>query len=223
MQTIYGAGLASNIQITAQKRLIRPAYAQTQGYPYAAYLDPFLRTAVAGTSAPAGTFLAPLSSDSPAGSTTNNRAAANPVAYTANTFTYMGSVVPGTVMIKTSGENVAPHPGGGTWTASGAAGTFAPFGLLGQWLGGTFDNVGLNNQVGVWLGPDSVYELLAPGFNAGGMSAALNAAGTPVPLYAGTNGLLSVAGQNGAANTNPVVAYLLDMPSASRILIKMAI
>lgn len=222
MQVIYGPGLASNIQLTAQKRLLRPVYAQTQGFPYAANIDPFLRTT-------AGTFLAPLASEA-AGSQGNSRAAALPanLTYPASaTFTYQGSVVPGTVMIKTTSEYVAPSPG----TTGSVVAT--PFGLLGQWLGGTFDNLGQNNAVGVWMGPDSVYEILYPGFNSGGLVASLQTNATPLPLVCGANGLLTVPGQtiNSVATAGTiaspiagsVVAYLMDYVSNDRILVKLAI
>lgn len=215
MQVIYGPGLASNIQLTAQKRLIRPVYAQTQGFPYAASIDPFLRTT-------AGTFLAPQASEA-GGSQGNSRAAALPanLSYTSTpTFLYQGSVVPGTVMVKTTSEYVAPHPG--------TNGTFVgqPFGLLGQWLGGTFDNLGQNSQVGVWMGPDSTYEILYPGFNTSGLVAALGTNGAGVPLVAGLNGLLTVAGQLGTAASpasNLIVGYLMDYVSNDRIVVKLAI
>lgn len=198
MQVIYGAGNAANIQFTAQKRLIRPTYAQTQGYPYAAYLDPSLRNTD-------GTIRIPQSTDT---------TPTYPIARSANAFTLDGSLVPGTVMIKTVGENVAVAPGGTS--------AVQPFGLLGQWVGGTFDNVGLNNQVGVWLGPDSVYTLLAPAWNDTGLAAAVAAAaaGSPVLLYAGTDGRLAYNGSPGSA---VAVAQVVDRPSASQLLIKLLI
>jgi hypothetical protein len=66
-------------------------------------------------------------------------------------------------------------------------------GLLGQWLGGTFDNVGTSNQVGIWQGPDSVYDLLAPAWNDTGLAAAIAAAGAGVQvnLYCGADSRLT--------------------------------
>ncbi len=59
-------------------------------------------------------------------------------------------------MVKTEGEYVA-LASGATWER--------PFGLLGQWVGGTFDNLKGTNEVSAWLGPDGTFDLLKPGFN----------------------------------------------------------
>lgn len=197
MQVIYGAGLASNIQLTAQKRLIRPAYAQTQGFPYAATLDPSLRNAD-------GTLRLPINGDS------------LPLARTANAYTLgsTNSMIPGLVMVKTTGEYVT--------VANGANAAVQPMGLLGQWVGGTFDNLGQNNQVGIWMGPDSTYELLAPAWNDATVSAAVTAAGAgqQVLLYAGTDGRLTYVASPGS---QVAVARVMDRPSASRLVIQMLI
>jgi len=198
MQVIYGAGNASNILLTAQKRLIRPAYAQTQGFPYAAYLDPSLRNSD-------GTVRIPTSSDT---------TPTYPLARSANAFTYEGSIVPGTVMVKTTGENAA--------VASGANSALQPWGLLDQWVGGTFDNVGQNNEIGIWMGPDSTYELLAPAWNDTGLATAIASAGAGqnVFLYAGVDGRLVYVGSPGSQIP---VARVIDRPSAARLLIQLLI
>src|ERR1035437_2491418 len=128
MQVIYGANTASNILFTAQKRLIRPVYAQTQGYPYARSLDASFRNSD-------GSFRIPASGDT-AGAT-------YPLTRSAAAYTYQGSVIPGLVAFKTGGPAGGEYVCVGTETAS-----LQPFGLLGQWLGGSFDNIGTNNQVG---------------------------------------------------------------------------
>lgn len=193
MQVIYGPGNASNVLLTAQKRLIRPLYAQSQGYPYACSLDSSLRNTD-------GSIRLPLNADSFNGYTR-----------TAAGYTYQGSLIPGLVLAKTTGEYVTVHNGG----------TSTPFGLLGQWIGGTFDNVGQSNQVGAWMGPDSVYELLAPAWNDTTVSAAVAAAGTgsPVPLYAGADGRLTSTN----SGSQVVVATVMDRPSSARLVIKLAI
>lgn len=175
MQTIYQEGGASNILLTAQKRLIRPAYAQTQGFPYAAYIDPSLRNSD-------GSIRLPQSGDT------------SPLTRTANAFTYENSIVPGTVMVRTTGENAC--------VANGAtASVVEPWGLLGQWIGGTFDQLGQNNEISVWMGYDSVYDLLAPAWNDTGLAAAVAAAsaGEDVWLYAGTDGRLTYLPTPGSA------------------------
>ena len=205
MQVIYGPGNASNIALTAQKRLVRPVYAQTQGFPYAAILDPSLRTST-------GTIRAPLNGDAGA-------SAVNPfsAARTANAFTLQNSLIPGLVVAKTSSEYVAIHNGDTTATSP------QPMGLLGQWLGGTFDNVGQQNQVGVWMGPDSVYELLAPAYDdtsIGARVAAVGSTGLQIPLYAGTDGRLFYTAAPGSLVQ---VARLIDRPSSTRILVQLVI
>lgn len=201
MQVIYGTGLASNIQLTAQKRLIRPVYAQTQGFPYAALLDPSLRNSDQTFRVPVGGDTVPFTRTAGAGG---------------NAFTLNGSIVPGTVMTKTTGEYAALHPGG-------TAAAVQPWGLLGQWIGGTFDNLGLNNQIGIWMGPDSVYELLAPAWNDTGLQAALTAnasTGVQTLLYAGTDSRLVYNGSPGSA---VAIARVIDRPSAARLLIQLVI
>lgn len=194
MQVIYGPNTASNILYTAQKRLIRPLYAQTQGFPYACSLDPSLRNSD-------GTFRVPQAGD------TGRTAAA---------FTMSGSIVPGTVMYKTQGEQVAVATGA-------AAAAPQPMGLLGQWLGGTFDNIGTSNQVGVWMGPDSVYELLAPAWNDSGVASAIATAGTSgaqVLMYAQPDGRLGVT--NPGSGAVPV-CRIMDRPDAARLVIQLLI
>lgn len=168
MQVIYGANSASNILFTAQKRLIRPVYAQTQGFPYAASLDPSFRNSD-------GSFRTPLASDA---------SPAFPLTRASAPFTYQGSITPGQVVVKTSGQEQV---------ALGTNSATQPMGLLGQWLGGTFDNVGTSNQVGIWQGPDSVYDLLAPAWNDTGLAAAIAAAGAGVQvnLYCGADSRLT--------------------------------
>lgn len=169
MQVIYGANTASNILFTAQKRLIRPVYAQTQGFPYAASLDPSFRNSD-------GSFRTPLAADT---------APTFPLSRASAPFTYQNSITPGQVVVKTSGQEQVAL---GTNAASQQ-----PMGLLGQWLGGTFDNVGTSNQVGIWMGPDSVYDLLAPAWNDTGLAAAIAAAGAGVQvnLYCGADSRLT--------------------------------
>lgn len=204
MQVIYGANTASNILYTAQKRLIRPLYAQTQGFPYACSLDASLRNTD-------GTLRTPLSSDTAGGVAGQGTV---PLTRTAAPFTYSGSLIPGLVMVKTTGEYACIAQGGTTSTQ--------PMGLLGQWLGGTFDNVGTSNQVGVWMGPDSVFELLAPAWNDTTVAAAVTAAGAGVQvlLYAGTDGRLTYLSSPGSAVP---IARVQDRPSAARLIIQMLI
>lgn len=210
MQVVYGPN-AANVLITAQKRLIRPLYAQTQGFPYAAVLDPSFRNTD-------GSFRAPLATDV-AGTAVSGGTAPAPLTRASAVFLSQGSVVPGTVMVKAGGSlgGVA-----GEYVAvSNAANAIQPFGLLGQWLGGTFDNVGQNNQVGVWMGPDSVYELLAPAWNDTGVATAIAAAGAGVPvlMYAQADGRL------GTTNTGSQVAVcrIIDRPSAARLVVQMLV
>lgn len=195
MQTIYQKGAASNILLTAQKRLIRPAYAQTQGFPYAAYLDSSLRNSD-------GSIRVPQNTDT------------TPVTRSAAAFTYEGSLVPGTVMVRTTGESAC--------VAGGGTSAVQPWGLLANWIGGDFDDLGQNNEIGIWMGPDSVYDLLAPAWNDTGLAAAIAAAsaGTDVLLYAGTDGRLTYLSTPGSAVP---VAKVIERWDNARLTIQLKI
>lgn len=195
-----------------QKRLIRPEYAQTQATPYGIVLDAQFRSAAGALQLPKSGDTAPL----------NTR--------TADAFTLNSSLVPGTVMVRTVGEKVGVSSG----VAGGSLATAEqPFGLLANFIGGDFDEGflgdSLQNEVGVWRGPDSTYTLLAPSYNdAGGFSnqQTLTAAlagvspGQPVLLYAGPDGRL--ASYSTVGNRIPV-ARLLDRVSASRIVVDLLV
>lgn len=176
MEIIYPVGSdASNINVTSQKRLLRVVQGQTQATPTSGYLDPSLRNTSGGIQIPG----IATGGETPAG-----YAAKVPFTRTVAAFTFEGSLTPGLCLVKTSGENYA--------IASGA--DEAVFGLLGQWVGGTFDGVKNTNNISAWQGPDSYYDLLAPGFNPAEVAnvATENPKGKPVYLYAGTDGRLTI-------------------------------
>lgn len=133
--------------------------------------------------------------------------------FTAGSFKYKGGLVPGTVMCN-RGDKVV--------VATGANSALVPFGLLANFVGGELDDLGDENYVGVWRGPDAVFEILAPGFDDTGLSAAWDAAtpGVPVPLYAGTGGLLTYL----ATPANRLlVANLIERPNANRIIVDLKV
>jgi len=140
-------------------------------------------------------------------------------------FKYKNGLVPGTVMVQ-KGEKVTVH------TGSGVAG-YKSFGLLANFVGGDLDDLGDENYVGVWRGPDSVYEILSPGFNDDALLTAWNASGqgTPVPLYVGVDGRLSTAaasaGSGGLGGTlgaaQEVIAYLIERPNQNRIVVDLKV
>lgn len=139
-------------------------------------------------------------------------------------FLYLNGLVPGTVMVKGVAENVLVSAGGAGTPFNQA------FGLLANFVGGDLDELGEENFVGVWRGPDSVYEILAPGFNPAGLSAAYAAAttaGLPVFLYAGPDGRLCCDGGSspfaGAAGNRQIVAHLIDAPSPNRIVVDLKV
>jgi hypothetical protein len=196
-----------NLSNQFQKRTIRPLYGQTQAYPYAATLDPRLRNSD-------GSFRAPLNGDT---------AANSGLARTAAAFVFQGGLVPGTVMAKAAGEGMVVHNG---------AASVQPFGLLANFVGGTLDDLQDNNEIGVWRGPDSVYELLFPAFDDTGLAAAYSAvsgatsaAGAPVALYAGQDGRLTIAANlpGGVATNQVQVARLIERTSAAKILVEVLI
>lgn len=185
-----------NLSNALVKRPLRALYAQTQATPYAAVLDPSLRNVD-------GSFRAPLADDT------------LPIARSAAAFTLQGGLVPGTVMVKGAGEGMVVHNG---------VGTLQPFGLLANFVGGTLDDIQDENMIGVWRGPDSVWELLAPAFDDTGLAAAYAAAtpGAPVKLYAGVDGRLT-ATVPAAGASSIVVAHLVERTSASRIVVDLKI
>ena len=182
-----------------QKRLIRPLYAQTQATPYAAYLDPSLRNTD-------NSFRKPLSTDSTGGGF--------PLTRSADAYTLKNGLVPGTVMVKGAAEGVV--------VANGAASANVnPFGLLANYVGGDLDDLGDENYVGVWRGPDAVFELLAPAFDDTGLASAYSSAtaGNPVKLYSQADGRLGATQPSNAV----AVAWLIERVSASRIVIDLKI
>jgi hypothetical protein len=194
-----------NLSNVLQKRLIRPLYAHTQATPYAAVLDPSLRNTD-------GSFRAPLGGDVFNGVTRAAGAAGN-------AFLLQGGLVPGTVMIKGPGEAML--------VATGAATNEQPFGLLANFVGGTLDDLKDNNEIGVWRGPDAVFELLTPAWNDTGLAAAYAgaAAGAPVGLYAGPDGRLAQATAltGGVTTGKTLVARLIERASASKIVVELVV
>lgn len=148
-----------------KKRPLRALYAQTQATPYSGTIHTSLRNTD-------GSFRAPLATDT------------LPIARSAAAALDQGGLMPGTVMVKSAGESFVVH--------NGVAGVRA-FGLLANFVGGQIDEIGDENSIAVWRGPDSVWELLKPAFDDTGLAAAYATAsngGTSVPLYAQPSGLL---------------------------------
>ncbi len=200
-----------NLSNKYQKRLIRPIYAQTQATPYSATLD---EQVVTGTGAATGrtsfknadgSRYVPVSGDT---SPLHTRSA--------TVYTLKNSIVPGTVMVRTVGENVA--------VATGVDdGTEQPFGLLANFIGGDLDDLGDEDSVGVWRGANhAFFELLAPAWDDTGVATALASAttGGSVYLYAGTDGRLFYDSSEGS---RPRVVRVIDRPAASRILVELLV
>lgn len=184
MEIIYPVGSdASNINVTSQKRLLRVVQGQTQATPTSGYLDPSLRNTTGG-------IRRPLKTDKE-GEVPSEGAAAAPFTRTADAFVFENSLPPGLVLVKTKGENFAIADGKACKKVTEAGG--AVFGLLGQWVGGTFDGVKNTNNISAWQGPDSQYDLLAPAFDPETLStnAAKMEKGERVPLWVGADGRLT--------------------------------
>lgn len=191
MEIIYPVGSdASNINVTSQKRLLRVVQGQTQATPTSGYLDPSLRNTTGG-------IRRPLKTDE-AGMTPAGGAAPAPFTRKSDAFVFENSLVPGTCLVKTVGENYAIADG------EAPAGVLV-FGLLGQWVGGTFDGVKNTSNISAWQGPDSVYDLLAPGF-----SSEVNKnteKGEAIFLYAGGDGRLTTKESTSKQKIAEVVEY----------------
>lgn len=193
---------ANKIGNRHNKRTLRVVYGQTQAYPYAASLHSSFR----GTD---GSLLIDGTSSDP----TTIAGSANPTRG-ANAFKYQNgllagmvvTLVPGTEQIKIAAGNAAQ------------AGE-QPFGLLANNVGGTLDEVGDYDEIGVWRsGQGGVFEVLAPAF--GTISLTATNAGATTPLYAGTDGRLTTTAPSGS----PVaVANLLQVVGTTRILIDLKV
>jgi hypothetical protein len=118
-----------------------------------------------------------------------------------------------------------------------------PFGLLANFVGGDLDEGfsgdSLQNSVGVWRGPDSVFEILAPAFvddpsvvvgNSDSLSitsaiSGATAPGTPVLLYSGADGRLTADSGDGSntGGNRIAVARLVEYVSPSRITVDLLV
>lgn len=196
-----------------QKRLIRPIYAQTQATPYAIGLDeqtlggPNAATGRTSFRNADGSRYLPKKEDT---TPLHTR--------TADAFTLKESLTPGLVMVRTVGEKVGVSTGPENATEQ-------PFGLLANFIGGQLDDIGEEQNIGVWRGAyHAFFELLKPAWNDEGLATALeesaNKTGGSVYLYASKDGRLQYFSE--AKNRQPV-ARVIERPSASRILIELQI
>jgi len=140
-----------NLANKYQKRTCRPLYANTQATPYAARLH-------SGFRATDGSLQLP----------TTSVAAGAAAARAKDAFTYKGSLVPGLVLVRAKDTTTGVLSEQVT-VATGAENE-VPFGLLANFVGGDLDEGfsgdSLQNSVGVWRGPDSVFEILSPAFDS---------------------------------------------------------
>lgn len=187
-----------NLSNAMQKRTLRVLHGQTQATPYAGTLDASLRNTD-------GSFRRPLAADTV------------PVARSADAFVLQGGLVPGMVMTKAAGE--------GFVVATGANTVARNFGLLANFVGGTLDDLQDANEIGVWYGPGSVYEVLFPAFDDTGLAALYAAAtpGAPVYMAAGTDGRLKGFADAAALGSRVAVAELIERRSAGVIQIKLLV
>ena len=186
-----------NLANKYQKRTCRPLYANTQATPYAASLATTFR-------ASDGSLQLPQSGDTtPLGTRT------------AAAYTSKNSLLPGTVMVRVVGTETVG-------VATGIDVAERPFGLLANFVGGDLDEGfsgdSLQNSVGVWRGPDSVFEILAPAFDDTGLASAVSGAtaGTDVLLYAGTDGRLKYIA---SPSNRQAVARLIERVDSGRIIV----
>lgn len=209
-----------NLANKYQKRTCRPLYANTQATPYAATLH----VDTAGTNGfrtATGALRVPPKI---------NGSAVSAQYVTDNG----GSLFPGTVLARVKGTEQV--------TIATGADYEQPFGLLANFVGGQFDEGfegdSLQNQVGVWRGPDAVFEVLAPAFGditiADGISAGTKTTNERNTNYSATGGNLLWAGTDGrltnvlanttgnSANVVPV-ARLVELVGTSRIVVDLIV
>lgn len=190
-----------NLANKYQKRTCRPLYANTQATPYAATLASTFR-------ATDGSLQLPQSGDTtPLGTRT------------AAAYTSKSSLLPGMVAVRVTGTDTVG-------IATGIDVAEKPFGLLANFVGGDLDEGfsgdSLQNSVGVWRGPDAVFEILAPAFDDTGLAAAVSGAtaGTDVLLYAGTDGRLKYIASPSAKLP---VARLIERVNSGRIVVDLIV
>jgi hypothetical protein len=186
-----------NLANKYQKRTCRPLYANTQATPYAATLATTFRDTDGSLKLPKSTETTPLGTR------------------TADAYTSKGSLLPGMVAVRVTGTETIG-------IATGIDVAERPFGLLANFVGGDLDEGfsgdSLQNSVGVWRGPDSVFEILAPAFDDTGLASAVSGAtaGTDVLLYAGTDGRLKYIA---SPNNRLPVARLIERVNSGRIIV----
>lgn len=195
-----------NLANKYQKRTCRPLYANTQATPYAANLTADYRVDGA----------LEIASVQPAVIVTGSK----------------GSLLPGQVVYREKDSEKVKVA-----TNAAVSAKQKPFGLLANFVGGDLDEGfsgdSLQNSVGVWRGPDAVFEILAPAFDdtgegsdyGGSLDDAIGNAGVggEVLLYAGEDGrLVALDGGETAANFSPV-ARLVEKVSSTRIVVDLIV
>jgi hypothetical protein len=148
------------------------------------------------------------------------------IALPAAAYKLQNGLVPGMVVTRLKGtEQVAV-------STSATDATEYPFGLLANFVGGDLDEGfsgdSLQNSVGVWRGPDSVFEILAPAFDDSGAGTtngqsltaliATAGVGTELLLYGGADGRL-VSITSGNVGTRVPVARLIERVNSGRIVV----
>jgi hypothetical protein len=156
------------------------------------------------------------------------------------------SLLPGMVVTRLAGTEQVAVATGETGTPANPTKEY-PFGLLANFVGGDLDEGfsgdSLQNSVGVWRGPDSVFEILAPAFDDSGsgstslkttngtdtagaqslttaIAASSVGTGGEVLLYAGADGRLVSLSTPG---NRVAVARLVERTSASRIVVDLKV
>jgi hypothetical protein len=131
----------------------------------------------------------------------------------------MGAILPGMVAVKGEGRTV---------TTSGALDTERPFGLFGQFVGGELDDLHGGDEVTVWSGPGSHWEILSPAFSDTGLSAAAAAEdGTDEnEVYLEANAKAQLELRDQTAQTGRVLAdcaRLVERLSANAIVVQLLV
>ena len=129
-----------------------------------------------------------------------------------------GSVYPGQVAVKTTGELMRLSAGGAS---------ALPFGLFNNFIGGTMDELAGGTEIGVWVGGrDAVFEVLA-GFSStetpfastfGAAAVAANGTAGGIGIYADSAGRLTDAAGSGFR-----VARLIEAVSTSKVIVQLSL
>ncbi len=134
----------------------------------------------------------------------------------------VSAILPGLVAVKLAGEVVTVSP---VYEAGSRA-----FGLHANFVGGDITDIPADfDRIGVWRGPGSVYELLAPVFSTANSLSSIDAPTSPVgadvseEVYMNANAKGQLEAAAAGAYTVSMTARLIKYLSANAIIVELLV